>query len=63
MSEKQGASEGVYGVVLQDPRDMVKATLPESQSPAVEPHTHCDHAWTRCHHERTVRVSRDVPFA
>ena len=30
MSEKQGASEGVYGVVLQDPRDMVKATLPES---------------------------------
>ena len=44
----------------------IQSTSPAAhptQSPAVEPHTHCDHAWTRCHHERTVRVSRDVPFA
>ena len=40
MSEKQGTREGVYGVALRDPCDMVKAILPEPQSPAVEPHTH-----------------------
>jgi hypothetical protein len=41
MSEKQGALEDAEGAVLQDPRDRVKAALPESQSPAVEPHTRC----------------------
>ena len=45
MSEKQGPSEGVEGGALQDPRDMVKAGLPEPQSPVVEPHTHRYHAW------------------
>src|SRR5712691_5688344 len=44
MSEKQGTWEGVYGVALRDPCDMVKAKLPEPQSPAVEPHTHRYHA-------------------
>ena len=44
MSEKQGTWEGVYDVALRDPYDMVKATLPEPQSPAVEPHTHRYHA-------------------
>ena len=44
MSEKQGTWEGVYSVALQDPRDMVKAGLPEPQSPVVEPHTHRYHA-------------------
>jgi hypothetical protein len=44
MSEKQGTWEGVYDVALRDPCDMVKATLPEPQSPAVEPHTHRYHA-------------------
>jgi hypothetical protein len=44
MSEKQGTREGVYGVALRDPCDMVKATLPEPQSLAVEPHTHRYHA-------------------
>src|SRR2546422_7697526 len=44
MSEKRESLEGVYGAVPQDPRDMVKATLPESQSPVVEPHTHRYHA-------------------
>ena len=37
MSEKREASEDAYEVVLQGPRDMVKATLPEPQSPAVPP--------------------------
>jgi len=44
LSEKQGAWEGVYDVALQDPRDRVRAALPEPQSPAVELHTRRDHA-------------------
>ena len=39
MSEKRGTLEDAEGAVLQDPRDMAKAALPESQSPAVE-HSH-----------------------
>jgi len=42
MAEKQEASEDAYGAVLQDPRDKVKAGLPESQSPEVQRHTHGD---------------------
>jgi hypothetical protein len=34
---KQGASEDVYDAVLQRLSDMVKATLPKSQDPAVAP--------------------------
>jgi hypothetical protein len=30
---------------MQDPHDMVKAKLPESESPEVEPHTHCYNAY------------------
>jgi hypothetical protein len=41
MSEKRGTLEDAEGAVLQDPRDMAKAALPESQSPAVELHTRC----------------------
>jgi len=41
MSEKRGALEDAEGVVPQDPRDMAKAALPESQSPAVEYYTRC----------------------
>ena len=41
MSEKRGTLEDAEGAVLQGPRDRAKATLPESQSPAVEPHTRC----------------------
>ena len=37
MSEKRRTLEDAYGVALQGPHDMVKAILPESQSPAVEP--------------------------
>jgi hypothetical protein len=41
LSEKQGTLEDAEGIALQDPRDTAKARLPESQSPAVEPHTRC----------------------
>jgi hypothetical protein len=36
MSEKRETLEDAEGVVLQGPCDMVKAILPESQSPVVE---------------------------
>jgi len=37
MLRKQGPPEDVYGkIALQDPRDMVKATLPEPQFPAIK---------------------------
>ena len=45
MIGKREMSEDVYGLVLQRLRDMVKAGLPEPQSPVVEPHTHRYHAW------------------
>jgi hypothetical protein len=35
MSLKWAISEDVYGMGLQDPHDMVKAILPESQFPAI----------------------------
>jgi len=41
MSEKRGSLEDAEGAVLQDPHDRAKTALPESQSPAVEPHTRC----------------------
>ena len=41
MSEKRGSLEGAEGAVPQGPRDRAKAGLPESQSPAVQPHTRC----------------------
>ena len=44
LSEKQGTWEGVYDVALRDPRDRVRAALPEPQSPAVALHTSRDHA-------------------
>ena len=44
MPEKREPPEGADGAVSQDPRDRAKARLPESQSPAVQPHTRCDSA-------------------
>ena len=41
MSEKREPLEGAEGDVPRDPRDRAKAALPESQFPAVEPHTRC----------------------
>jgi hypothetical protein len=40
MSEKQESLEDAKGDVLQGPCEMVKAKLPEPQSPVVELHTH-----------------------
>ena len=63
MPEKRESPEGVYGAVPQGPHDKAKATLPESQSPVVEPHTHCYSAWTAVPQERAVRLSRPAPSA
>ena len=71
MSEKQGTWEGVYGVALQDPHDMVRAGLPKPQSPVVEPHTHRYHASEAVPSRacrsgfavRTLRVMGDVQRA
>ena len=41
MPEKREPLEDAEGAVPQDPRDRAKAGLPESQSPAVQPHTRC----------------------
>jgi hypothetical protein len=41
MPEKREPLEDAEGAVPQDPRDKAKAELPESQSPAVQPHTRC----------------------
>jgi hypothetical protein len=46
MSEKRGSLEDSEGVVPQDSRDTAKAALPESQSPAVQPHTRCYSVYT-----------------
>ena len=63
MPEKRESSEGVYDAVLQGPRDTVKAILPESQSPVVEPHTHCYSVYSAVPQERIVRFSRSAPSA
>jgi hypothetical protein len=63
MPEKQESPEGAYDAVLQGPRDKAKAKLPESQSPVVEPHTHCYSASIAVPQERAVRVSRFAPSA
>jgi hypothetical protein len=36
MPSKRGAPEDVYDAALQDPRDMVKVTQPETQFPAMQ---------------------------
>jgi hypothetical protein len=41
MPEKREPPEDAESAVPQDPRDMAKVVLPESQSPAVQPHTRC----------------------
>ena len=61
MPEKRETLEGAEGAVPQDPRDRAKAGLPESQSPAVQPHTRCYSVWTQRHQGRTVKLSRWPP--
>ena len=63
MPEKPEMLEDAEDMVRQDPRDRAKARLPESQSPVVEPHTHCYNAWIAVPQERIVRLSRSAPSA
>jgi len=63
MPEKRESLEGVYGAVPRGPRDMAKATLLESQSPVVEPHTRCYSAYIAVTQERIVRFSRSASSA
>ena len=52
-------SEDVYGAVLQDPRDMAKAGLPEAQSPALQAYFPRSPRLSRGHRRRAVMtVSR-----
>jgi hypothetical protein len=46
MCVKREDTEDVSVHVLQRLNNRVKAELPESSSPAVEPHTHREHVWT-----------------
>jgi len=63
MPEKREPPEGADGAVPQDPRDRAKARLPESQSPAVQPHTRCDSASTQRYQGPPVRVLRAATSA
>ena len=63
MPEKQEMLEGAEDMDLQDPRDKAKATLPESQSPVVELHTHCDNVYSAVPQEWIVQLLRSAPSA
>jgi hypothetical protein len=56
MPEKRETLEDAEGAVPQGPRDRAKAALPESQSPAVKPHT-------RCYSISNAASPRGRPFA
>ena len=62
MVEKHEASEHARLVVVQDPRDMVKAGLPEPQSPGMEIHIHRHGMYGRCYWNRTVSLSPSELF-
>jgi hypothetical protein len=57
MPLKQEESEGVYGSVLQDPRNMVKAELLESQSPVMKANILRHNAYRRGHNDRMTMSS------
>jgi hypothetical protein len=63
LPEKREPPGDAEGAVPQDPRDRAKARLPESQSPVVQPHTHCYSACIAVPQERIVRLSRSAPSA
>jgi len=62
MVEKHETSEPARLVVVQDPRDTVKAGLPESQSPGMEAHIHRHGMYGRCPWNRTVSLSSSELF-
>lgn len=57
MPVKRDRSEDVYGLVLQDPRDTVKAELPEPQSPAMQAYILRLQRLKRSHQDRTAKSS------
>jgi len=57
MSVKRERTEDVYGLVLQDPRDMVKTKLPEPQSPAMQAYILRLPRLKRSHHDRAAKSS------
>ena len=61
MPSKQESSEDVYDVVLQDPRDKARATLPEPQTPAREGHLPRLQRLQRGHRYTTDHVSPSEP--
>ena len=61
MSEKRGSLGDAQGAAPQDPRDRAKAALPESHSPAVEPHTRCHNASGQRRPEQAIKVAWPVP--
>jgi hypothetical protein len=63
MLEKRETSEDAYGAVPRGSRDMVKAELLASQSPAVKTHTHGHSVFWPCHRERAIRLSWPVTSA
>jgi hypothetical protein len=62
MVEKHETGEHARLVVVQDPRDTVKAGLPESQSPGMEAHIHRHGMYGRCPWNRTVSLSSSELF-
>ncbi len=60
--EKHETGEHARLVVVQDPRDTVKAGLPESQSPGMEAHIHRHGMYGRCPWNRTVSLSSSELF-
>ena len=57
MVEKRETGEHARPVVLQGPRDKVKAGLLEPQTPGMERHIHRHGMYGRCRRDRTVTVS------
>jgi hypothetical protein len=60
MLVKRGRAEDVYALALQRLNAMVKAELPEPQSPGVERHTRRDHVCYRRPREPRVPLSLRV---
>jgi hypothetical protein len=57
MPVKRGRSEDAYDLALQDPRDRVKAPLPEPQSPAMQAYILRSQRLRRSHSDRTAKSS------
>ena len=63
MVEKCEVGERARPVVMRDPRNMVKAGLPEPQTPVMEPHILRHGTYGRCQRARTVRLSPSELFS